>query len=271
MSRRRLLPVLVLALLALPATAGAALHEGAAAASAAEAEVTTTAKSAKAAKASRAAPRARTVIRTRRSWECRGRLRAYGRLPIKVISNMPNPGDGDAIRLIGCRGDGKRRTVDLILDVNGNGRDRGTASDAVRIGMDARDLKVTGDVECGARHTNPSIHQDIVQALSGRNIRFVNFTSGNMRTGDWTCWGAGGGWYVTWANGGIPTNLICNHCRLSTCNQNLRIDESVHSGAKNSYFRYHRSYGKFIGDEARRPVDKNNRVRRHNKSYRGCN
>jgi hypothetical protein len=72
------------------------------------------------------------------------------------------PGNGDAIRLIGCRGDGNRGTVDLILDVNGNGRDRGTAYDAVRIGMNARDLVVTGDVECGRRHTNPNIHQNIV-------------------------------------------------------------------------------------------------------------
>jgi hypothetical protein len=170
MSLRRLLPVLVLALLALPATAGAAIHEDAAAAS----EDAAKAKAVRASSA--AAPRARTVIRTRRSWECTGRLRAYGRLPIKVISNMPNPGNGDAIRLIGCRGDGRKRTVDLILDVNGNGRDRGTAYDAVRIGMDARDLKVTGDVECGRKHTDPGIHQDIVQALSGRNIRFTNFT-----------------------------------------------------------------------------------------------
>jgi hypothetical protein len=268
MSLRRLLPVLALALLALPATAGASLHEDAAAAATAEAGA---AKAKVATASSAAAPRARTVIRTRRSWECRGRLRSYGRLPIKVISNMPNPGNGDAIRLIGCRGDGNRRTVDLILDVNGNGRDRGTAYDAVRIGMDARNLTVTGDVECGRRHTNPGIHQDIVQALSGRNILFKNFTSGNPRTGRWTCWGAGGGWYVTWANGGIPTNLICNNCRLSTCNQNLRIDESVHSGARNSFFGYHRSYGIFIGNEARRPVNENNRVRRHNKSYRGCN
>ena len=45
--------------------------------------------------------------------------------------------------------------------------------------MDARDLVVTGDVECGARHIDPNIHQDIVQALSGRNIVFRNFTSGN--------------------------------------------------------------------------------------------
>jgi hypothetical protein len=67
---------------------------------------------------------------------------------------MPNPGNGDAIRLIGCRGDGDRGTVDLILDVNGNGRDRGTAFDAVRIGMDTRGLVATGDVQprtCGSR------------------------------------------------------------------------------------------------------------------------
>jgi hypothetical protein len=247
---RSLLPALVLVLLAVPASASAALPEEAAQS---ESDAVSSAVS-----ASKLRPG--KVIRTRRSWECRGRLRAYGRLPIKVISNMRNPGDGDAIRLIGCRGDGDRSTVDLILNVNGNGRNRGTAFDAVRIGQDARGLVVTGDVECGARHTDPNIHQDIVQALSGRNIYFRNFTSGHPRRGEWTCWGAGGGWYVTWANGRIPTNLICNRCRLATYNQNLRIDESVHSGAKNSVFGFSRSYGIFIGPEARRPVNKKNRV-----------
>lgn len=253
MSLRRLLPVLVLALLCLPALASAALPESA------DAEES----SARAAASSTAALAPGRIIRTRRSWECRGSLRRYGRLPIKVISNMPNPGNGDAIRLIGCYGDGNRSTVDLILDVNGNRRDLGTAYDAVRIGQNARDLVVTGDVECGRRHTNPSIHQDIVQALSGRNIVFRDFTSGNPATGRWTCWGAGGGWYITWANGNIPTNLICNRCRLATYNQNLRIGESVRSGARNSVFGYHRSYGIFVERAARRPVNVNNRVRRY--------
>jgi hypothetical protein len=242
MRSRRLLPMLVLVLLAVPASAGAAVHEDAAAK---DEGGGVAAKAAASASASALAPG--RVIRTRRSWECTGRLRRYGRLPIKVISNMPNPGNGDAIRLTGCRGDGKRR-------------DRGTGFDAVRIGMDARDLVVTGDVECGARHTDPNIHQDIVQALSGRNIVFRNFTSGNPGRGRWTCWGAGGGWYVTHANGGIPRNLICSRCRLATYNQNLRIDRSIHSGAKRSVFGFSRSYGIFIGPEARRPVNKRNRV-----------
>jgi hypothetical protein len=251
---RRLLPIALLALLAVPTASGAPLNGHTAGAE----RATEGAE----ARSSAARPKPGRVIRTRRSWECDGPLRQYGKLPIKVVSNMRNPGNGDAIRLIGCSGDGKRRTVDLILNVNGNGRGRGTAFDAVRIGYDTRDLVVTGDVECGRKHTNPSIHQDIVQALSGRNVVFRNFTSGNRRTGRWTCWGAGGGWYVTWANGAIPRNLICNHCRLVTYNQNLRIDASIHSGAKNSFFGYHRAYGIFIGPQARRPVNKHNRVRR---------
>ena len=255
MLSRFALPALVLASLVVPASAGAALSEDAGA-ERADARTGAAAGAATTLKAGR-------VIRTRRSWECDRPLRRYGRLPIKVISNMPNPGNGDAIRLIGCRGDGNRRTVDLILDVNGNGRNRGTAYDAVRIGYDTRDLVVTGDVECGRRHTAPGIHQDVVQALSGRNVVFRNFTSGRPWAGRWTCWGAGGGWYVTWANGRIPRNLICSRCRLATYNQNLRIDRSIHSGAKNSVFGFSRSYGIFIGPQARRPVNRHNRVIRY--------
>lgn len=251
MMLRRVLPALILVLLALPAAASAGISE-------------TTMAEENAAAARSAAETARLVpgriIRTTRSWECRGSLRRYGRLPIKVISNIRNPGNGDAIRLIGCYGDGNARTVDLILDVNGNRRGLGTAYDAVRIGQNAHGLVVTGDVECGRRHTNPGIHQDIVQALSGRNIIFRNFTSGRPGYGVWTCWGAGGGWYITWANAGIPTELICLRCKLATFNQNLRIDESVRSGARDSVFGFSRSYGIFIGPDAVDPVNVNNRV-----------
>ncbi len=120
--------------------------------------------------------------------------------------------------------------------------------------MNARHLVVTGDVGSSRRHRNPSVHQDIVQALSGRNIVFRDFTSGNPATGSWTCWGAGGGWYISWANGNIPTNLICSRCRLATYNQNLRIGRSIRSGARNWVFGYHRSHGIFIERAAGRPV-----------------
>lgn len=253
MRSRRLLPMLILVLVAGPASAGAAVHEDVAAKDEGGGVAANAAASASALAPGR-------VIRTRRSWECTGRLRRYGRLPIKVISNMPNPGNGDAIRLVGCRGDGNRRTVDLILDVNGNGGDRGTAFDGVKVGQDTRDVVVTGDVECGRRHTDPSVHQDTVQVMSGRNIVFRRFTSGSPRRGRWTCWGAGGGWFVAWGNGGIPRNVVCNRCRIATFNQAMRLHDSIRSGARRSIFGFSRSYGIFIGPEAQRPVNKRNRV-----------
>jgi hypothetical protein len=59
---------------------------------------------------------------------------------------------------------------------------------------------------------------------------------------------------------GVPTNLVCDRCRLAAYNQNLRIDESLRSGARYSIFGFHRSYGIFIGPEARQLVNRNNRV-----------
>ena len=207
-----------------------------------------------------------TVIITDRPWNCTGSLTAFGPLPVKVVSTIANAGPNDndnAINLRGCHGDGNPATVDLILDIRGNGGSVGTSYDAIRIGQNARDLVVTGNAECGARSSNPSIHQDIVQALSGERITFVDFTSGDPFTGRWTCWGAGGGWYITWANAGIPTDLICLRCVLATYNQNLRIGESIRSGARDSVFGYSRSYGIFVETVAQSPVNENNRVIRY--------
>ena len=216
-------------------------------------------------------PPAGTVIVTNRPWNCTGPLSSFGALPIKVVSTIANASANDndnAVSLRGCSGDGDPATIDLILDIRGNGGSVGNGSigtsyDAVRIGQNARDLVVTGNAECGARSPNPSIHQDIVQALSGSNITFVDFTSGDPFTGRWTCWGAGGGWYITWANAGIPTDLICLRCILATYNQNLRIGESVRSGARDSVFGYSRSYGIFVESGAQSPVNVNNRVIRY--------
>jgi hypothetical protein len=208
-------------------------------------------------------PAAGTVITTNRPWNCTGALSRFGTLPIKVVSTIANASANDndnAVSLRGCSGDGDPATVDLILDIRGNRGAIGTSYDAVRIGQNAHDLVVTGNAECGARSSNPSIHQDIVQALSGNRIEFRDFTSGNPETGQWTCWGAGGGWYITWANAGIPTDLICLRCKLATFNQNLRIGESLRSGARDSVFGFSRSYGVFIEGAAREPVNVNNRV-----------
>jgi len=211
-------------------------------------------------------PPAGTVIVTNRPWNCTGPLSAFGALPIQVVSTIANASANDndnAVSLRGCSGDGDPATIDLILDIRGNRGAVGTSYDAVRIGQNAHDLVVTGNAECGARSSDPSIHQDIVQALSGNRIEFRDFTSGNPETGEWTCWGAGGGWYVTWANAGIPTDLICLRCILATYNQNLRVGESVRSGARDSVFGYSRSYGIFVESGAQSPVNVDNRVIRY--------
>ena len=224
MRSRRLLPMLVLVLLAVPASAGAAVHGVDAAAKDEGGGV-----AAKAAASASFALAPGRVIRTRRSWECTGRLRRYGRLPIKVISNMPNPGNADAIRLTGCRGDGKRRTVDLILDVNGNGprprhrlRRRQDRHGRARPGRHRRRR-----MRCaphGSQH--PPGHrpgalrpEHRLPELHVRESREGLLTLGCRR------------WYVTHGNGGIPRNLICSRCRLATYNQNLRIDRSIPSQA----------------------------------------
>jgi len=65
------------------------------------------------------------------------------------------------------------------------------------------------------------------------------------------------------ANAGIPTDLICLRCILATYNQNLRIGESIRSGARDSVFGYSRSYGIFVESVAQSPVNENNRVIRY--------
>ncbi|HEU4449886.1 MAG TPA: hypothetical protein VFR63_07910 [Gaiellaceae bacterium] len=244
MRLRRFLPALLLVLFALPAPAGATSAESVELRSAA-------------ASASAAAPAPGRVIHTRRSWQCTGALRRYGRLPIKVVSRIPNPGRGDAIRLIGCRGDGDPKTVDLILDVRGNGRGVGTAYDAVKVGQSSHDLVITGRANCGR---SGAIHQDAVQVMSGERIKFVRFRSGNPREHRWTCWGAGGGFFISHVNGTRPNRVVCVRCRIAAYNQSMRVHSSVRSGARRSIFGFVRSHGIVIMREAVRPVNERNRV-----------
>jgi len=202
-----------------------------------------------------------TVIETTRSWQCNGALSSFGPLPIKVVSSIPNPGTADAIRLIGCYGDGDPATVDLILDVRGNGGNLGTGYDAVKVGQSARDLVITGNADCGAR--SGSIHQDGVQVMSGQRIEFRDFTSGDPDGGRWTCWGSGGGFFISHVNGTVPTDVVCVRCHIAAYNQALRIQSSVRSGARDSVFGYSRSYGIYVGSDASSPVNVGNRTVRY--------
>ena len=75
--------------------------------------------------------------------------------------------------------------------------------------------------------------------------------------------GAGGGWYITWANAGIPTDLICLRCILRDHNQNLADRRVDPVGRLRLGFGYSRSYGIFVESVAQSPVNENNRVIRY--------
>jgi hypothetical protein len=68
---------------------------------------------------------------------------------------------------------------------------------------------------------------------------------------------------VTWANGTIPTDLVCLPCVLAAFNQTCESTSRSAPGPRDSVFAFSRSYGIFIGPAAVDPVNVNNRVIRY--------
>ncbi|MCC6222809.1 MAG: hypothetical protein IT201_04890 [Thermoleophilia bacterium] len=199
------------------------------------------------------------IVVTDREWACRGPLSAFGELPITVVSEVSNATGGfDAIRLSGCYGDGDPSTIDLILDVRGNGRDRGVKRDGVKIGGDTHDIEITGRVDCGAR--DPSVHQDAVQVMYGHNITFRGLVSGNVSGGTWTCVGSGGAFFAQQAKGPI-SDVVCEGCSMAVYHQGLNIGSSLRSGARYSTFATVNGPLSSLG-EATDPVNVGNTFRR---------
>ena len=71
-------------------------------------------------------------------------------------------------------------------------------------------------------------HQDGIQALGGERITFRNLEI-NCNSG------ANAQLFLNAANGGMPTDIVCERCFLgSGAGTTLRISSSVRSGARNS-------------------------------------
>ena len=90
----------------------------------------------------------------------------------------------------GCKGDGTE-AIDLILDIQGDGRTVGGTGDALAVKIEATDIDITGSIDCGPR--GPSAHQDGVQALGANDIAFVDLEVGDWGTQRATCTGASAG------------------------------------------------------------------------------
>lgn len=136
------------------------------------------------------------ITRTNATFACTQPLSAYGTLPIKVVVVSTTAWDAAGAVTVdnGCRGDGNDDTIDLIVDIQGNGPKSSTGpgqdSFKTRQGQGPRDIQLTGRMECGRQA--PAAHQDFVQFQGGTNIAIVNATSGNYSAGLSTCQGAGG-------------------------------------------------------------------------------
>jgi hypothetical protein len=182
------------------------------------------------------------LVLTDDQWRCRGPLAEIaaelgGTLPLKVTARFTTfvTTSGPVIDLReGCVGDGTD-AIDLILDVQGDGRTYGGTNDAVSVKLDARDIEVTGKVNCGPRPAGG--HQDGVQGQGGMNVTFVDFEVGDWDDERATCTGASGGIDFSGGGGMWPVGHACIRCRVVACRRALNVGESEGIEVVDSRFR----------------------------------
>lgn len=132
----------------------------------------------------------------------------------------------------GCFGDGDDESIDVILEVDGDGRTRGGTVDAIKVRLDAHDIQITGHANCGPRGTGADgidgtiddLHQDGAQLQGGDTIEFIDFEWGEWDTGTATCQGAAGTFVPGMVNPGYPAiNMSCIRCKSVSCNHGMAI------------------------------------------------
>ena len=160
-----------------------------------------------------------TLTVTNAKWQCDRPLSSYGTLPIKVVVNYTRTtSENGAVDLInGCVGDSNPNTIDLILDVQGDGRTVGNTVDAIKLRLGPRDIQITGRAQCGPR--SAAAHADGIQNQGSTNITFVDFEIGHYDAGLATCQGAGG---IAFWTGSPQMHFVrgkfvgCNHALNAT-------------------------------------------------------
>jgi hypothetical protein len=180
-----------------------------------------------------------TTIRTSENWECDRPLEAYGDLPIIVKSRIDDQARPvEAVTLTGpdCAGDGDPRTIDLVLEIQGDGADVGPRSDAVRVKLGAHDIEIEGYADCGEAPSG--VRQNGIHVMLGYRISFVGFRIGDPDAGEWTCDGASGALAIEERSEDDPEpeDVLCIGCEIASANRGLYIGDSVRSGSRNSTF-----------------------------------
>lgn len=129
----------------------------------------------------------------------------------------------------GCQGDGDPNTIDLILEIGGDGLTKGTQFDAIKIRTTSAPtggIQLTGFANCGPGPIRAGgavgAHQDGVQAQGGSGYTFVDFEIGDFDNGAATCQGAGGGFFYSAANNFFPTDTHLIRGGIVVCNTSFQ-------------------------------------------------
>lgn len=162
----------------------------------------------------------------------------------------------------GIQCDGDPNTVDLILQIEGDGQTKGTQADAVKQRTTASPTGgcqittlTSGSVNCGPGPNqptgDPAAHQDGVQAQGGNGFTYVDFNVGNYDAGLATCQGAGGAFFFSAASGNVPSNTHLIRGKYIACNASVRDGVDNQTGSiTDSVFRAGRTEAVASGGDA---------------------
>ena len=127
----------------------------------------------------------------------------------------------------GCEGDGEPDTIDLVVEIEGDGETRGFSADAFKVKSTVDPpggLQVTGRLDCGP--APEGVHQDGSSPRADR-IGFYDVEIGDWEQGAATCQGAGGGFFISGTAETEGTDITVERLRSVTCNHGLGINRDT--------------------------------------------
>jgi hypothetical protein len=130
----------------------------------------------------------------------------------------------------GCEGDGDPDTIDLVVELDGDGLTRGFTDDAMKIKstVDPKGgIQVTGTLNCGPAPAG--VHQDGIQVQGGHGIGFYDVEIGDWAQGTATCQGAGGAFFISGTRRSTGTDITVERMHAVACNHGLGINRDSES------------------------------------------
>jgi hypothetical protein len=154
--------------------------------------------------------------------------------PVKVRISFPPGrvlGDESGFSLSpGCKGDGDPDTIDLVVEIDGDGRTRGFGGDAFKVKSTLDPpggIQVTGTLNCGP--APEGAHQDGIQLQGGRGIGFYDVEIGDWEDGTDTCEGAGGAFFISRSRETVAAEITVERLHAVACNHGLGINADTAS------------------------------------------